>query len=315
MNHVRCDECGGEFPMNETVKYLSATLCHGCAEKALSGVSEVPEGAVQLQVDPTVCRNCGFDSGSAPLETLVGLPVCGPCTQFFRHRPYPAWVKAAAVGLLGLVVFALLFNARFFRAHREMKAAARALAKPDMARAADLMESASKRVPESPDVKAMADFFRGLQLLQADQSAEALSYLERARPRIPPEFRIDEAVRYARIGKCFDEEDYDGFLREASELAERHPGDTMALGQLASAYACKYADTGDDQFKQEALAALEKARAAARDDPEFKEYEDRILHRIETREILRREEFNKRYPNGWHGGGQQAPGEQEEETR
>lgn len=35
------------------------------------------------------------------------------------------------------------------------------------------------------------------------------------------------------------------------------------------------------------------------DDPEWKEYENRILHRLHSREILTRAEFAQRFPTGW----------------
>ena len=33
--------------------------------------------------------------------------------------------------------------------------------------------------------------------------------------------------------------------------------------------------------------------------PEFKEYENRILHRLQSREIITQAEFARRFPNGW----------------
>ena len=68
---------------------------------------------------------------------------------------------------------------------------------------------------------------------------------------------------------------------------------------MASAYACKYAVTGDEQFKEESLKKLEEARSVAGNNEVFEEYQQRILHRLYTREIIKRDEFIKRFPNGW----------------
>jgi tetratricopeptide (TPR) repeat protein len=221
--------------------------------------------------------------------------------HFFRHRPFPNWVKLGAAGLLALVAFALYFNGRFFLAYWEIRGAFRAAGEADVARAADLMDSAAEHVPESPDLEVFASYFRGIQLLSAEKSAEALAHLEKVGGRLPSDFRVDALVLQARMGKCFDEKDYDGFLEHALEMAERDPDEPRAVAQVASAYACKYAVTEDAQFKEKALEALGRAKAMAQKDPDFAEYEDRILHRIESRQIIPRKEFQKRFPNGWHG--------------
>ncbi len=301
MQHVRCEQCGGQFAMNDTVKLKGVCLCVGCAEKRVQQLGGVPQAAVEVEADPTVCVNCGHDNGTVPLERLAGLPACDNCVHFFRHRPFPNWVKLAALGLLVLVVFALYFNGRFFLAYWEIGAAFRTAAEGDVAQAADLMESASEHVPESPDLQGLASYFRGIQLLAAEQSAEALAHLEKVRGRLPPELRVDDLVLQARMGKCFDERDYDGFLEHATEMAKRHPDEPTAVAQVASAYACKYAVTEDAQFKEKALEALGRAKAIAQGDPDFAEYEDRILHRIESREVISRKQFQERFPHGWHG--------------
>jgi hypothetical protein len=301
MQHARCEHCGGQFPMNDTVKLKGQCLCVGCADKQISQLGGVPREAIEAEADPTVCVNCGHDNGAVPLERLAGLPACDRCIHYFRHRPFPNWIRLGAVGLLALVVFALWFNGRFFLAYWEMRASGRAFAEADAARAADLMESAAQRVPETRELDAFATYLRGLALLQAGDSAEALNHLENARGRIPPDFPIEDVLLHARMGKCFDEKDYDGFLRHATDLAERHPGEPSAVASVASAYACKYVQTGEAEFKEKAMEALGRARANAHKDPEFPEYEDRILYRIESRQIISREEFQQRFPNGWHG--------------
>jgi hypothetical protein len=49
-----------------------------------------------------------------------------------------------------------------------------------------------------------------------------------------------------------------------------------------------------------ALKHLEKAKELHGADPkEVQEYEMRILHRLHTREIITREEFYARFPDGW----------------
>jgi DNA-directed RNA polymerase subunit RPC12/RpoP len=112
----QCEQCGGEFPMNETLKVEERILCETCCEKVLAQ-EHPPVKNLQRQSDPTVCANCRKDNGTAALPLLAGLPVCGTCEAFFRHRPFPPWIKLALAAVLALVVVSLVWNARFYRAY------------------------------------------------------------------------------------------------------------------------------------------------------------------------------------------------------
>jgi hypothetical protein len=98
---------------------------------------------------------------------------------------------------------------------------------------------------------------------------------------------------------AFDAKDYDGFLMIAKEMIVKQPEVHFTYAMLASACACKYAVTRDTAFHEQSMAALDRARAISGGDPSFKEYEQRILHRLYTHEILTPEEFHRRFPNGW----------------
>ena len=86
-------------------------------------------------------------------------------------------------------------------------------------------------------------------------------------------------------------------------MDQKYKGDPILTGQVASAYACKYAQTQDEQYRIMSMDALDRARTLANSTPELKEYfveyEQRILHRLHTKQIIDRNEFIKRYPNGW----------------
>jgi len=115
-------------------------------------------------------------------------------------------------------------------------------------------------------------------------------------------------LQQALRGVAFDEKDYDTFLSLSRELAEQHPKDFMAQLSLASAYACQYAVTGETKSREQTLQTLEKARSLeGADDPWFSEYEQRIMHRLETREIISPKEFQQRFPDGWTKQEEAAP--------
>jgi hypothetical protein len=298
MRRLVCEKCGQSVPLADSFSVRKQQLCAKCAEEVVSEARDLPEGSVVQNTDPTVCVNCGKDAGDTELPTMVSLPVCEECSAFLRNRPFPPWVKGAAALLVAIVIFSLIWNSRFVMAYTEMKGTVAAAHKGDLGRAAALAESAAGRVPESADLRAVADFYAGIALLRDDRPREALQRLKASRKRMPDESGILEFIYHAELGVAFDDKDYDGFLSAATRLLKLKPNDPMALGSVASAYACKFAETGDAGYRGKSLEFLEKAKAADRSG-QFAEYEMRIRHRLHTREIIEREEFQKRFPNGW----------------
>lgn len=73
------------------------------------------------------------------------------------------------------------------------------------------------------------------------------------------------------------------------------PKTWSAESAVSSAFACKYAVTGNEEFKREALNHLERAEKLAKPgDVNFNEMKDRIAYRLQTKEIISREEFLRR---------------------
>jgi hypothetical protein len=106
-------------------------------------------------------------------------------------------------------------------------------------------------------------------------------------------------ILHAESGIAFDAKDYDEFLAVAQRYEHRIPDHYMGKAMLASAWACKHAETGELVFRVQSLDCLDQARTMAKGDPEFAEYEQRILHRIHSRDIIKAEEFHRRFPDGW----------------
>ncbi len=297
MLKVKCSVCGKILPMKNTSKADDRILCVDCYEK-LTSTQETITSEFRYQVDPTVCGRCGFDNGSNPLPTLATQPMCQQCTDYLRNRPFPSWIKISFAGLIIFVVLAAVWNMRFFLAWEDSKVAFKLMGR-DMGQAAERMRMARNRVPESPDLQTFSAFFDGVVYLQQDRPKEALASLEKCRHGVPTGLGVDVLILQAKAGVAFDAKDFDGFLVTAKEMTSKNPNVHFSYAMLASAYACKYAVTSDTAFREQAMAALDRARAMSGSDPSFKEYEQRILHRLNTQEILTPQEFHKKFPNGW----------------
>jgi hypothetical protein len=97
----------------------------------------------------------------------------------------------------------------------------------------------------------------------------------------------------------FEKKDYDRLLSLSEGLWKRHAESSMASGMFASALACKFAVTGDPEFKRKSEEQLEKSRTLAQGSPEetkqFDEYAERIRYRLSSREIIDTDEYNRRF--------------------
>ncbi|MHC4206723.1 MAG: tetratricopeptide repeat protein [Planctomycetota bacterium] len=299
MKQTQCQQCERYFPMNETLKIADHIMCRDCAKDFIEGRQDITQEMIQPNPDPTVCIQCGKDYGDVALNTMAGVPTCDQCCSFFKNRPFPTWIKVSFAALIAVVLFSFIWNFRFITAYVQMRQSVQALVRADFEAASTLMNSASEHVPEHMELRTFASFYTGLYLLQQDKDAEALSLFKSCRGIVGAEFELDYFITIAEIGVAFENKDYDKFLKLALELCEKRPNDSRTMASAASAYACKYAVTGDEQFRLKGFEALDRARAASGQDADFKEYEQRILHRIHTREIINRDEFKEKYPNGW----------------
>jgi hypothetical protein len=120
-------------------------------------------------------------------------------------------------------------------------------------------------LPEVPQLERIAVFYRGAAFLQADRSSEALTALRRARRMTPPGDKdevaaIDRLILQAELGAAFDGKEYAVFLQKALEAQKADPQSATATAQVASAYACLFAVSGDEELKRKAEEYLGQAR-------------------------------------------------------
>ncbi len=98
---------------------------------------------------------------------------------------------------------------------------------------------------------------------------------------------------------AFDRKDYDAALTVTKAALAKEPNSPMLMGWVASALASKYAVTGAPEFRTQSEAMLTKAESLSQRDPEvkanFEEYAERIRYRLATREIIDRDEYNRRF--------------------
>lgn len=233
------------------------------------------------------------------LPRIAGLPVCDECARFFRNRPFPGWIRSSFAALILLAGLAFFYNQRFFVAHIVMLRGLHDLKSGNLERASARFNAAAQRVPEDPELRAAARYFQAVLLVNQERSAEAIPLLKEAVAIKPDSPEYTQAILQAEAGLAYEQKDYDRFLASEQTLAKQLPDDPIRALGVASAYACKFAATGEDSPKFMAERQIEAAsKLKGADGPVFAEYVDRIRYRLETREIISRNEFLRRFPKG-----------------
>jgi hypothetical protein len=304
MRQVICAACQANVPMSEAFSVADRSFCQKCAEQFITerGKGGVKRGEITRLVDPTICVHCAADAGQEEWPTVANLPACTKCENFFRNRPYPTWLKISFAVFMCVAVAAFVYNLRFFLAYVDIVRGNHAMEHGQIEQGVAHLASAAGRLPEIPELATIPNLFEAARLVNEEKDKEALALIEKT--RLSPKSHMQEMYReveqQARMGVAFERRDYDGFLDISQQLLKLHPDQASALAAVASAYACKYAVTGDAQFRDQAIQYWERAKAQAgtRIDM-FGDFENRFQYRLQTREILSRQQFKERFPNGW----------------
>lgn len=131
---------------------------------------------------------------------------------------------------------------------------------------------------------------------QAGKHAEAMALIQQARAAYPEWQVLGRAEEQIAIGEAFDRKDYDTFVAKAEAIDARDK-DSYSAAQLASALACKYAASGDENYRARAEQMLAKADEMSQQSAEarksFEEYSERIRHRLKTKLIIGKAEYDR----------------------
>ena len=298
MRKTTCLKCAAEVPLGESFGVFGNNpMCEKCANEDLAGhdPKTLVPGSVTRNTDPSVCSRCGTDWGSASLATVGGAPMCSKCVVFVRNYPFPRWIKMSAAAVAALVALSFVLNARYFLAYADVRSAGRLMEAQKVDEAAQLMTRAAGRVPGVADLASAAAFYRGVSLLSHDKSAEAERELVAARATFENDPMYQQVLLGARIGVAFDRHDYDAFLQHSLALLELDPKSARSLAGVASAYACKYAVTGSEEFRVQSLDYLSRAKQIGDPEEAADDYFARIQHRLSSREIITAEEYRRRF--------------------
>jgi hypothetical protein len=304
MRFVACGVCRNErIPLNASLLVDDVVHCESCLKEKFPTDADVNGKKIVKEFDPTVCFNCSTDSGDIILKRLGSYPVCDTCEQAIQARVFPTWVKAFFAGVIVLVMFSLAWNRRFIEAYYQMKEieavmeSGSVMESGKLQEAADLYTRVSVNVPEIIEFDQLSSYCKGMLLLQDDKAAEALDAFQRC-TALPDSYNLPILTLQAEIAVLYDNKDYPGFVAGSKRYLS-FDSTSIALAQVASAYACVYASQRSDSARSMAMEYLAKANAVHDTTRFFSDYVNRIEYRLATGEIIDKEDFDAKFPNGW----------------
>lgn len=134
--------------------------------------------------------------------------------------------------------------------------------------------------------------------LQDGHAAEAAQLMHEAASLYPESRGLVVMAETFDEGTAFEAKDYDKFLTIAQKQWKEQPSSVTA-GAVASALACKYAATGDPQYRQQAEEMLKASRQKVGSDPaeqkNFQEYAERTHYRLDSRQIISKTEYDRKF--------------------
>ena len=298
MKLVTCGICRNEkTPVNSSLQIDDVVYCENCLKQNFPTDDDLKGKSLVREFDPTICTQCSNDFGEVHLKHVGSYPMCDWCKQKIEARIFPNWVKAFLAGVAILVVLSLALNWRFIEAYYQIQKIGSVLEQGSDQEAFDLYSKISENVSEVGDFAQLANYHKGRMLLVEDKPAEALEVFKTCQD-LPEDYSVPVLSLQAEIGATYDKKDYAGFV-DASTRYLSYDTSAVAYAQIASAYACVYAEQKSDSAKVMAMQYLQHAINAHDTTRFFANYVNRIEYRLATGDIIDSKTFNTRFPNGW----------------
>ena len=139
----------------------------------------------------------------------------------------------------------------------------------------------------------------GQQLSLQGKDAEAVLKYRKAVMLCPDDTHLRADLAVAEATQAFMDRNYDMMLAKDQEALSLDPNWVYAA-DVAMAYGCKYAVSGDAAFKAKAEEYMAQAQAlAGPNNADWRMTYQRLKHRLETRQILSLSVFAAKFPKGY----------------
>ncbi|WP_300570089.1 hypothetical protein [Flavobacterium sp.] len=300
MRKIECSCCGNkDLPINESITVDQQFFCSSCFESNFSEEGSLEKRLVEKEHDPTICSSCNKDFGDVELQKIAVYPHCDECHAQIKNRTFPNWVKGFFAGIIIILIVSFCWNWKYYQAYKDIQTSNTFSEQGDYANATLSMQAASKAVPEVEELETLAAYYKGIDLLTKDKSAQAIIEFNKCVDKLPYDYKVNSLIVQGKINVCFDKKDYEGFLSASKENLAIDSTSASSWTSVASAYACIYAQKGNNDAKLQVDKYIKKAKQIDSTSEDMKVYYNMIDYRIFSRKIIVREDFIKQFPKGW----------------
>lgn len=160
-----------------------------------------------------------------------------------------------------------------------------------------------------PDEEAFEDleaFYHAHVCLDEEKPAEAARWFQVSLNLDPNSKETAYMLLVAQRRAAFQSGKYEEYFRTSESLLELDGRTTQALLGMAPAWACLFASTGKEEYRQQALACLKEARTAGGADPNDWIIEGWVNKILEKRTVMSLLDFRYSVGKGEHRASQQS---------
>lgn len=251
---------------------------------------------MQQQID---CAACGLETNREFMVSIGNFDHCLECAQALQKRILPLWVKLFMAGIGLIIVVSFAWNWNYLDGYNKLNSATEMMSQNKLPEAAQLMAEASARVPEVNELYILSEYYKGLHFLSESENDQALKCFSRCENWLPEEYNLKFYTLSAQMSACFDRKDYQGFLEKSKAMFVIDSTTADAHSRLASAHACLYVSRDSEPDRTLAYKHLDQAKAIDNKSDEARFYYNFLEYRLEMKDIITRDEFVKRFPQGW----------------
>lgn len=268
-------------------------MCRVCASGQISDAANavIPD-EVHPQSDPTICGDCRTDFGDKDLPVLQGRHLCSECRSHRKRKQFPLRMKVAFLicGLGGAWCYVRSIQIAFgVHAYRNGVLAFKERRYSD---AEAFLGIARSHMPEDEWIQSLDAFYKGHASLSHRHAKEAAIWFQKSLDLDPNSEATALMVLIAKRRVAIEAMDIPDYFRTSEAILELEGRTPQALLTMASAWACRFAQSGKVEFRDQAMTCLEQARKLGTHEIEDADWiEAWVKQIIETRTIVSFDEY------------------------
>ena len=288
MRRILCTDCGtAHSPLAESYALRGKLVCRACAAKRMVDAADpVPASDIQPLTDPTICADCRKDRGDRAWPDSNGRHLCRECRAHWKRIQFPIWVRLACTVCLLAGSCGFLHSLRLARGIHAYRQGIAAFLDDDYAKAAEDLHRARGFMPKDEHFEDLEAFYRGHACLEEGNAREAARQFQISLDLDPDSPTTAHMLYVAQRRAAFKEGKYEAYFRASEALLELDGHTPQALLAMASAWACRFVQSGQDECRQQALACLKQAHEAGGKDADNWMLEGWVNLMLEKRTIM-----------------------------